>query len=155
MCFFPQWNIMRSSFGLWEYVIFHLVIQCPQWILLWQPFKSWGAILGHVQLKFSLPSICRIRQTIVEPAPTERHASERHILDSRFCLFTGSLLYFYHSICTVEITAKIEEHLLRCTQNCWGLTHEEMPDAEIKNIVRFKYEVCSIWLLLKLRHRMS
>jgi hypothetical protein len=46
------------------------VIQYPQWMLFWQPFKSWGAILGHIQLKFSLPSVCRIRQTLVESATT-------------------------------------------------------------------------------------
>lgn len=154
MLFF-QWNIMRFSLGLWEYAIFHLVIQCPQWILLWQQFKSWGAILGHVQLKFSLPSICRIQQTFAEPSPTERNASQRHILDSRICLFTRPLLYFYHWIFTVEITTKIVGQLLLCTQNCWGLTYEEMSDAEIKIIVRFKYEIGSLWLLLKLRHRMN
>lgn len=116
-------------------------------VLLWQIFKSWGAILGHVQLKFLLPSICRIRQTFVEPVPTERHVSHRRILDSRVCLFTRPLLYFYHRICTVEITAKIKEHPFGCTQNCWGLTYEEICNAEIKIIVRFKYEVSSLWLL--------
>jgi hypothetical protein len=98
-------------------------------------------------------------------AGSDKHSSRRirlkgilrkpHILDSRVCLFNRLLLYFYHWVCTVEVTAKIEENLLECTQKCQGQSYEEKSEAEIKIIVRLKYEIGSLWLLLKLGHRVT